>query len=55
MLHDVWVQRRVRRLYWIGATVLVLAFARVGLMEAEPWLVIGRRIINALLPLGFQA
>jgi hypothetical protein len=55
MLHDVYVHRRVHRLYWIGAAILVLAFARVGLMEAEPWLVIGRRIISALLPAGFQA
>jgi hypothetical protein len=49
MLHDVYVQRRVHRLYWIGAGILVAGFGRVALMEAEPWLVIGRRIITALL------
>jgi hypothetical protein len=49
MLHDVYVQRRVHRLYWIGLGILVVAFGRVALMQAEPWLVIGRRIITALL------
>jgi hypothetical protein len=54
MAHDVWVTRRVHRLYWIGLAVLVVGFGPVGLMEAEPWLVIGRRIITALLPTGFE-
>jgi uncharacterized membrane protein YozB (DUF420 family) len=55
MLHDAWVLRRVHRLYWLGAAIFLVAFGRVALMEAEPWLVIGRRVITALLPAGFQA
>jgi hypothetical protein len=42
----------VHRLYWIGLGVFLVGFARVGLMEAEPWLVVGRRIINALVAGG---
>jgi hypothetical protein len=49
MAHDAYVLRRVHRLYWIGLTVFVVGFSRVALMEAEPWLVIGRRIITALV------
>jgi hypothetical protein len=49
MLHDQYVHRRVHRVYWIGAGVLVAGFSRVALMEAEPWLVVGRQIITALL------
>jgi hypothetical protein len=30
--------------------VCLVAFSRVALMEAEPWLVVGRRIITALVP-----
>jgi hypothetical protein len=55
MAHDAWVTRRVHRVYWAGLGILVVAFGRVALMEAEPWLVIGRRIITALLPAGFEA
>jgi hypothetical protein len=33
----------------------LMVLAAVALMEAESWLVIGRRIILALLPAGFQA
>jgi hypothetical protein len=52
MAHDVYVSGRVHRLYWIGMAVLVVGFGRVALMEAEPWLVIGRRIMMVLLPAG---
>jgi hypothetical protein len=52
MVHDAYSDGRVHRLYWIGLAVLVLAFARVALMEAEAWLVIGRRIMALLLPAG---
>lgn len=55
MAHDVYVRGRVHRLYWIGLAVLLAGFSRVALMEAEPWLVIGRRVILALLPAGFDA
>jgi hypothetical protein len=50
MGHDAYVHRRVHRLYWIGLAVLLVGFGRVALMEAEPWLVIGRRIITLLVP-----
>jgi hypothetical protein len=36
--------------YWVGLAVCLVAFSRVALMEAEPWLVVGRRIITALVP-----
>jgi hypothetical protein len=52
MLHDVWVDGRVHRLYWMGLAVLVAAFSRIALMEAEAWLVIGRGIVRALLAMG---
>jgi hypothetical protein len=52
MVHDFWVEGRVHRLYWIGLAVLVVAFGRVGLMEAEAWLVIGRGILGIMLPAG---
>lgn len=55
MAHDAWVDRRVHRLYWLGLIVLVVAFGRVALMEAEAWLVIGRRIMLLLLPAGAWA
>jgi hypothetical protein len=50
MAHDAYVLRRVHRLYWVGLAVCLVAFSRVALMEAEPWLVVGRRIITALVP-----
>jgi hypothetical protein len=53
MAHDAWIMRPVHRLYWMGLGVMVVAFSRVALMEAEPWLAIGRRIIAAVLPAGF--
>jgi hypothetical protein len=34
MAHDLYVQRRVHRLYWIGLAILVVGFGRVALMEA---------------------
>jgi hypothetical protein len=52
MAHDLYTRRSVHRLYWIGLGVFLVGFARVGLMEAEPWLVVGRRIINALVAGG---
>lgn len=54
MAHDRWVHGRVHRVYWIGLGVLVAGFSRVALMEAEPWLVVGRRILLAVLPAGFE-
>jgi hypothetical protein len=52
MAHDAYTDGRVHRLYWIGLGVLVMAFGRVALMQAEAWLVIGRRIMTLLLPAG---
>jgi hypothetical protein len=39
----------VHRVYWIGLPILVLAIGRVALMTAEPWLLIGRRLLAPLL------
>jgi hypothetical protein len=50
MAHDLWVNRRVHRVYWVGLAVFLVGFARVALMEAEVWLRIGRPIITATLP-----
>jgi hypothetical protein len=46
MAHDVYTTHRVHRVYWIGAVICVAAVSRVALMDAEPWLVIGRRMLT---------
>jgi hypothetical protein len=49
MAHDAYTMGRVHRVYWIGLAILVAAISRVALMDAEPWLVIGRRLLAPLL------
>jgi hypothetical protein len=46
MAHDLYTTRRVHRVYWIGAIICFAAISRVALMDAEPWLVIGRRMLR---------
>lgn len=46
MAHDLHTTRRVHRVYWIGAIICLVAISRVALMEAEPWLAIGRRMLT---------
>jgi hypothetical protein len=36
--------------YLVGLAVLLVAFARVGLMQTEAWRAIGRAILMALMP-----
>lgn len=47
--YDVVTRRRVERVYLVGLAVLLVAFARIALVESEAWLVVGRRIMLALL------
>jgi hypothetical protein len=54
MIHDALVRRRVERVYLIGAAILLVAFARIGLMESELWLVVGRRLLSPWLPVGTE-
>ncbi|MEX2528604.1 MAG: hypothetical protein WEA09_13310 [Gemmatimonadota bacterium] len=49
MGHDVYTRGRPHRVYGLGLAVLLVGFGRVGLMEAEPWLVIGRRMLTPWL------
>jgi hypothetical protein len=49
MAHDAYTTGRVHRVYWIGLAILVAAISRVALMDAEPWLAIGRRLLAPLL------
>jgi hypothetical protein len=46
ILHEVLTLRRVHRVYLAGAAVLLVAFARIALMENESWLVIGRWLLD---------
>lgn len=48
--HDAVFQRRVERVYVFGAAVLLVAFARIGLMESEMWLGVGRQLLRPWLP-----
>jgi predicted ABC-type exoprotein transport system permease subunit len=50
--YDGLVRRRIERVWYVGVAVLLVAFARVRLMEAEPWLALGRRVLLALMPEG---
>lgn len=49
MAFDQFTTGRIHRVYYIGVGVMLLFFMRVALMEAEPWLAIGRRIVGAFL------
>jgi hypothetical protein len=49
LLHDLAVRRRVERVYLIGTAVLLLAFARTGLMDNEGWQAVGRALLRPLL------
>ncbi len=40
---------RVHRVYWLGCAAMLVAFARIALIESEGWLRIGRPIVNAFL------
>jgi hypothetical protein len=46
MAFDLLTQRRVHPVHYISVTVLAVAFLRVGLMESESWLRIGRVLLR---------
>jgi hypothetical protein len=48
--HDAVFRRRIERVYVFGAAVLLVAFARIGLMESEMWLGVGRQLLRLWLP-----
>lgn len=47
--HDAAMRRRVEPVYVLGFAVFLVAFARVELMTAEAWLVIGRPLLGFFL------
>lgn len=49
MAFDQFTTGRIHRVYYLGVVVMLVFFARVALMTAEPWLRIGRPIISAFL------
>lgn len=49
VLHDLTAQRRLERVYLIGTAVLLVAFARVSLMDNEKWIAVGRSMLHPLL------
>lgn len=49
MIFDRFTTGRVHRVYYVGAVVMLVFFARAALMTAEPWLKIGRPIVQAFL------
>jgi hypothetical protein len=50
MGYDFAILRRVERVYFVGLAVFLVAFARIGLMETQAWLDIGRGILGLVLP-----
>jgi len=50
MGHDLATRARVAPVYFLGLGVLLVASARVLLMESEVWLVVGRWILASLMP-----
>jgi hypothetical protein len=50
LAHDALLRRRIERVYLLGTAVLLVASARINLMESETWLVIGRRLLAPWLP-----
>lgn len=50
MGYDVVTRRRIERVYIAGLAVLLVAFARLALVESEVWLRIGRHVLLILLP-----
>ncbi|HUF22725.1 MAG TPA: hypothetical protein VMN81_01265 [Vicinamibacterales bacterium] len=49
MAFDQFTTGRIHRVYYIGVAVMLVFFMRVGLIDAELWLAIGRRIVGAFL------
>lgn len=49
MAFDQFTTGRIHRVYVLGIAVMLVFFARVALMTAEPWLVVGRAILAPFL------
>lgn len=50
--YDVVTRRRVEPVLIVGTVVLLVGFARIGLMDSENWLVIGRSLLTAMMRLA---
>jgi hypothetical protein len=50
MAWDAYTRRRVEPVYIAGVVVFLAAFARIGLMESELWLPIGRWLLSPFIP-----
>jgi hypothetical protein len=50
MAWDAYTRRRVEPVYIVGSVVFLAAFARIGLMESELWLPIGRWLLSPFIP-----
>lgn len=50
--HEAVTRGRVERIYLAGVAILLLALARLSLMETEGWLVVGRRLLMPFIPEG---
>ena len=49
MAFDQFTMGRIQRVYFVGVGLMLLFFARVALMTAEPWLLIGRAILRPFI------
>lgn len=49
MTHEQVTRRRVGRVYLIGAAILLVALARLGIMDSEAWRTIGRALLEPFL------
>jgi len=54
MGRDLLERGRVSRVYGVGLAILLLAFARLWIMDAEVWLRLGRPLLRAFLPAGWE-
>jgi len=55
MAHDALMHRPVSKAYLLGAAVFTVSVSRIAVMDSEPWLVIGRRLLSPWLPLAESA
>jgi hypothetical protein len=55
MAHDLVTKRRVEPVYFVGLTIFIVAFARIGLVESEAWRGVGRVMLLWVLPAGFES
>jgi hypothetical protein len=51
MAHDLFVRGRIHATYLVGTAFMLTVFTRVFIAESEPWLRIGRRVVDLSMPL----